>query len=104
MPAVLIITAFPDKKKALSLAARLVRQGLAACVSLQDGVTSHYRWKGKLERSREVLLTIKTERRLYGKVEKAIIKHHPYELPEIISLPVSRGSKKYLSWIKNSVR
>lgn len=104
MPAVLIITTFPDKKKAQSLAARLVRQKLAACVSWQGGLTSHYRWKGKLERSGEVLLTIKTERRLYVKVEKAITEHHPYELPEIISLPVTRGSKKYLSWIKNSVR
>ena len=81
------------------MAGLLVSKRLAACVQLVSKLESHYRWKGKKEISREILLIIKTRSSLYKKVEAAILKNHSYEVPEIICLPISKGSKTYLNWL-----
>jgi len=85
------------------MAGLLVSKRLAACVQILPGLESHYRWKGKQEASKEVLLIIKTRTSLYKPLEKAILKHHPYEVPEILCLPITRGSKSYLNWIDKEV-
>lgn len=94
-----VLCTAPDIKKARKLAGLLISGRLAACVQLLPGLESRYRWKGKVETSREVLLLIKTKLSLYKKVEKLLLQYHPYDVPEIICLPITRGSKTYLNWI-----
>ena len=86
------------------MAGLLVSKRLAACVQILPGLESHYRWKGKKETSQEVLLLIKTKTSIYKKVESLILKNHPYEVPEIICLPIAQGSKTYLSWLGSQVK
>ena len=94
-----VLSTVPNIKKARQLAGLLVSRRLAACIQILPGLESHYRWKGKKETSREVLLLIKTRSSNYKKLEKAILKNHPYEVPEIICLSIAQGSKRYLEWI-----
>jgi periplasmic divalent cation tolerance protein len=95
----LVITTFPDAKGAEAMAVRLVDQGLAACVNIGAPVTSIYKWRGEIETGREVMLTIKTNRGRYAKLEAAIRANHPYELPEVIAVPITMGLADYLAWI-----
>ena len=95
-------TTAPDKKTASRFAQELVKRGLAACVTQAPGAVSTYRWKGKVARSKETLLVIKTSGSRLKKVLAYIEASHPYELPEAMALPVRIGSKKYLNWIQNS--
>jgi len=90
-------------QKARRMAGLLVSKRLAACVQLIPGLESHYHWRGKKETSREVLLFIKTKTSAYKKLEKALLQNHPYEVPEIVCLPITRGSKSYLKWIDGEV-
>jgi len=99
----LVLTAVPDRRSADVLAAQLVKRRLAACVSAVPGVRSVYRWKGKIERSGERLLLIKTTPGRYPKILEFLSRMHPYELPEIIALPVKKGSKPYLDWVSACV-
>ena len=98
-----VLTTVPTISKARQLAGLLVSRRLAACIQVLPGIESHYRWKGKKEISKEVLLIIKTSTPLYKSLEKIILKHHPYEVPEIVCLPITRGSKSYLDWITREV-
>lgn len=86
-----------------SLANRLVHSGLAACVNRLPGVTSHYFWQGSVQTDEESLLLIKTTRAKYPDLEQEILQCHPYELPEIVAVPVSAGLENYLSWVHESV-
>ncbi len=95
----IVMTHLPDAATADALAGALVEARLAACASLTTGVQSVYRWQGKIERANEVTLTIKTTQRHYAALEAAIRAAHPYELPEIIALPVVAGLPSYLHWI-----
>lgn len=99
MDAILVITNLPDRDSALGVAEQLVTERLAACVSLLGECTSVYRWKGEMERAAEVTLLIKTRAALYPRVEAAIRALHPYELPEIVAVPISAGLPGYLQWI-----
>jgi len=96
----LVITTLPEHKVAEELAVNLVEQGLAACVNIGAPVTSVYKWQGRLERGTEVMLTIKTTRTSYPALEKAIAQSHPYELPEVIAVPIAEGLPDYLAWIE----
>ncbi len=98
--ALLVLTTCPDDAVADRIALALVEQGVAACVSRFAPVASIYRWQGKIERATEVPLLIKTTRERYGDVEQAIRHLHPYELPEIIALPITAGHAGYLRWIE----
>ena len=102
--AIVVLTTAPSLKFAKSLAGFLVQKKLAACVSIRDGFTSYYRWKGKVESTQEALLLIKTKKNNFGKVKAVIQKKHPYQLPEIISIPVIQGSSEYLSWLNQSLK
>ena len=103
MALLVLFSAAPDLKSAKKIAKVLIDKKCAACVTLQPGAISRYRWKNKVEESKEVLLTVKTESRLYGLVEKLILQNHPYDTPEILALPVKRSSKKYLKWAEESL-
>ncbi len=79
----------------------LIDEGLAACVNIVPGLTSIYKWQGKKETGTEVLLIIKSRSDCYARLESTITSLHPYELPEIISVPIQHGLKSYLDWIDN---
>lgn len=97
----IVFCTVPDTDSGHRIAARLVQDGLAACVNLITGIESVYRWKGQLENASEVLLMIKSRSADYTEVEAAISVLHPYELPEIIAVPVSSGLPGYLDWVNN---
>ena len=95
----LVFTNLPDRAAAERIADTLVTEGVAACVNVLGECASVYRWQGKVERASEVPLLIKTTRAAYPQMENALRKLHPYELPEIIALPVSAGLPEYLNWV-----
>ena len=96
---VIILTNLPDRPAALGLARALVARRLAACVNVLAECTSVYRWKGEIENAAEVPVLIKTRAERYAEVEAAIRELHPYELPEIVAVPVERGLEEYLQWV-----
>lgn len=95
----LIITNLPNRDVALKLATRLVESGLAACVNILAPCTSVYTWQGSLETTEEFPLLIKARILNYGAIEKEIQSMHPYELPEIIAVPLADGLPEYLNWV-----
>ncbi|WP_047552049.1 divalent-cation tolerance protein CutA [Methylotenera sp. G11] len=96
---ILVLTNMPDEPSARHLAETLLMQKLAACVNLLAACQSLYSWQGKLEHATEIPVLIKTSQAQYGAVEAAIIKMHPYELPEIITINVDGGLPRYLQWV-----
>ncbi len=95
----LVLCSCPHAASAQMLSTAILDQRLAACVNQLSGVKSLYRWHDKLEEDDEVLLLIKTRASLYEQLEGLIQSLHPYELPEIIGVPLSVGSRDYLQWI-----
>lgn len=95
----IVLTNLPDEASATALAARLVEQRVAACVNVLAPCRSVYRWQGVTEEAREVPLLIKTTAARYAALEAAIRTGHPYELPEIVAVPVSMGLAAYLDWV-----
>ncbi len=100
----IVLVSCPDAKTADSISKDLLSKRLAACTSAIPGVRSRYWWKGKLEAADEVLLIAKTTADRYPAIEKAVKKAHPYELPEIIALPVAKGYRPYLGWVRKETR
>jgi len=94
-----VLTNMPDMDSAKGLAQHLVTEGLAGCVNILPGVQSVYRWQGKVEQQSEVTLLIKIIAERYPALQAEIQALHPYELPEIIALPVAQGLPAYLDWI-----
>jgi periplasmic divalent cation tolerance protein len=93
----------PSKKVAKKIARTLVEEHLCACVNISPKITSLYIYEGEFCEDEERLLLIKTDEQHYRDVEKRIISLHPYEVPEIIALPVVKGSKEYLKWAKKAL-
>lgn len=89
----------PNEEIAKNLATLLVQEDCAACVNIINGITSIYRWCGVIENATEYLLIIKTSFNSYQKLEELIVKNHPYQIPEIIAIPISQGLPNYLKWI-----
>ena len=102
--ALLVLTNLADMASARTLARALVEQRLAACVNMLPPVQSVYRWNDVVEEAAEVTLLIKTTTARYDELEQAIRALHPYELPEVIAVPVSAGSPAYLAWIAQETR
>lgn len=99
----IIMTASDSEAEAEALARSLVEQKLAACVQIVR-ITSFYRWEGQVERAGEFLLLIKTAHGMYEQVERFIAAQHSYDLPELVEVPITRGSAGYLGWIDDSTR
>jgi periplasmic divalent cation tolerance protein len=101
MPTATLLTlcTCPDRETGTRIANHLVDQGLAACVNMTPPVTSIYSWQDQRESAEEILLLIKTDQARYAELEQAILSLHPYELPEIIAVPVERGLTGYLEWV-----
>ena len=97
--ALLVLTNLPDQASAQALATTLVTGRLAACVNLLAPCRSIYRWQGAIESAEEVPLLIKTTTERYPALEAAIRAGHPYELPEIIAVPIDHGLPEYLAWV-----
>ncbi|MCW5576536.1 MAG: divalent-cation tolerance protein CutA [Burkholderiales bacterium] len=97
--ALLVFSTLPDAAAARRLAQLLVDRRLAACVSVLPPCASVYRWQGAVEEAAEVPLMIKTTAARYADLEAAIRAEHPYELPEIVAVPVQRGLPGYLDWV-----
>lgn len=95
----IVLTNLPDEASATTLAARLVEQRVAACVNVLAPCRSVYRWQGVTEEASEVPMLIKTTAARYAALEAAIRAGHPYELPEIVAVPVSMGLTGYLDWV-----
>ncbi|HZT75937.1 MAG TPA: divalent-cation tolerance protein CutA [Vicinamibacterales bacterium] len=101
---VVIFTTMPDDARTDELAHALVEERLAACVNVHAPMTSTYRWQGSIERAAERQLVIKTTRDRVDAIAQRLRALHPYELPELLVLPVEGGSDAYLRWIETSVR
>ena len=100
---VIVLVTAPDLKAARRLARLALQARLIACANLVPRIESHYRWRGKIESSGEVLMVLKTALQRLGALEKLILAKHPYETPEFLVLPVKAGSARYLQWIAESV-
>lgn len=95
----LVLTNLPDHDSATALAAALVEARLVACANVLAPCTSVYRWQGVIETASEVPVLMKTTRARYPELEAAIRARHPYELPEIVAVPVEHGLPAYLDWV-----
>ena len=98
-----VLTPLPDEERAVGLARALVERRLVACVNIVPGVRSLYRFKGALSDDREHLLLMKTTPERYDALASAIAELHPYEVPELVAIPVARGASAYLDWVAASV-
>jgi periplasmic divalent cation tolerance protein len=96
----IVYTTCPNMKNAKEIAKKLVERRLAACVNIIKIEESVYRWKGKIVEEAEFLLIIKTTESKYSQVETEIKRIHEYELPEILAVKVTRGSKEYMTWVE----
>jgi len=98
-----VLCTCPDAATAKSLGAGLVEHGLAACVNILPEIRSIYRWRDEIHDECEVLLLAKTSRMAYGNLESWLLEHHPYDVPEVLALPVQAGAADYLDWVLNEV-
>ena len=103
MSVLLALCTCPDSGSADTIASLLVEEQIAACVSIVPGLTSVYRWQGKIERDAEVLLLIKTTEQQIETLTARVLELHPYDLPEIIAVPVTRGLPQYLEWVSSCI-
>lgn len=101
---VVVLVTAGNLKEARKIAVELVKGRLAACVNLAGPLESVYEWQGKVERSRERLLLIKTSRELFPELQTAVRKLHSYATPEMICLPIIDGSRDYLEWLADSIK
>jgi periplasmic divalent cation tolerance protein len=99
----IVLCTTPDQETAEMIADALVSQQLAACVNILPGLTSVYRWQGAIEHGEELLLVIKTSQRVWPMLEAQIQALHPYELPEIVAVPIKTGEAEYIQWLENSI-
>ncbi len=101
---VVVLVTCPTRALAHRLARHLVSRRLAACANIVPGLTSLFRWKGKIDRCRETLLLLKTTAAGFESLRRAVLTLHPYEVPEIISLPVGAAHSPYRRWVSVNVR
>jgi periplasmic divalent cation tolerance protein len=97
----IVLCTCPDTAQAERLATGLVENKFAACVNILPEIRSIYRWEGKVHQDGEVLALVKTTRQAYEGLQQWLLRHHPYEVPEILALPVVEGSENYLEWVIN---
>jgi periplasmic divalent cation tolerance protein len=93
------LTTLPDREAAAAMVRALVERRLVACGTLLDGVTSVYRWEGVTEEAREVQVFLKTSTGRWNALQDAVDELHPYDVPELLALPVTAGLPAYLAWV-----
>jgi periplasmic divalent cation tolerance protein len=98
----LVLVTAPDLRTARKLAGAALESRLIACANLVPKIESHYWWRGKLERSAEVLLVLKTTAARLAKLERLVVELHPYDTPEFITLPLGEGNRRYLKWLETA--
>ena len=101
---IVVFTTCDAESDAERMARALVDGRLAACVNVVPGLRSFYHWKGETQSSQEFLLIVKTSRDLFGALRAEMEKLHPYEVPELLALPVVAGAEDYLSWLQSNLR
>lgn len=101
---ILVISTCAAEADAERIARALLDARLAACVNIVPGLRSFYRWKGEIESAAEFMLIVKTSRDLFPALRTEIEKLHPYEVPELLALPVLAGAENYLSWLEANLR
>jgi periplasmic divalent cation tolerance protein len=99
----IVLCTIPDRDTAELIAGTLVTEQLAACVNILPGVTSVYRWQNSVEQSEELLLIIKSSQAVWPMLVAQIQALHPYELPEIVAVPIKTGEAEYIQWLENSI-
>jgi periplasmic divalent cation tolerance protein len=99
----LVFCTFPDADTAAAVTKTLVGEKLVACGTILPGVRSIYEWEGKMEDASEVLVLFKTAGPAYAKLEKRLLKLHPYDMPEIVALEAGAASKGYAAWVASAV-
>jgi periplasmic divalent cation tolerance protein len=104
MSSLLVLTNLPDRAAAERIADTLIGQHLAACVNILAPCRSVYRWKGEVQHDEEHPVLIKTTAERYPALEQALRAAHPYELPEIIAVPIERGLPAYLAWVAGETK
>lgn len=95
----MVLTTVADIEKAKLLAHQIIDQRLAACCNIVPGISSIYRWQSELYDEQECLLIVKTTKNRYPELDQYVREHHPYEVPELLALPVSTCFEEYLSWV-----
>lgn len=98
-----VLVTVPDRKVARRIARAVLEARAVACVNIVPGLESHYWWQGRLEKSTELLLLMKTTRGRLADLERIVHAHHPYDTPEFVVLGLTAGSERYLAWIDASV-
>ena len=99
-----VLSTCPTQESAERIARCVVEARLAACVNVLPGLRSYYEWKGNIEVGDEILLVIKSRVELFDALQSMITSQHPYELPELITVPISTGSPPYLAWLAANMR
>ena len=99
-----VITTVEHKADAEKIAKSLLEKRLAACAQIIGPMTSYFHWQGKLDSAQEYLCLIKSRNDLFQELEAAIINIHPYEVPEIVATPITKGGKDYLNWLAAEVK
>ena len=101
---IVILITVSKKEEAKKIAAKLLKEKLAACVNIVDKVESLFWWQGKINKAAESLMMIKSTKAKFGKIVKSVLSVHSYTVPEIIAFPIIAGHKPYLDWIDASIR
>jgi periplasmic divalent cation tolerance protein len=104
MSDILILSTVDSMEVARTIAGALVEAEEAACVNIVPGIQSIYRWQGKICDEAEVLLLIKSKRELFDAINSRIHSLHPYQVPEVIAIPIEAGDSAYLQWLHDSVQ
>jgi periplasmic divalent cation tolerance protein len=99
----LVSTTTARAADARRIARSVVESRLAACAQIVGPVSSSYRWQGRVTTAHEWLCLIKTSRRLFPRLEREVSRIHPYDTPEIVAVPIAAGSRRYLTWLKESL-
>lgn len=99
-----VVSSFPSREDALTMARQLIEQNLAACVQIQDGIYSLYRWEGKICEESEVMLSAKTDLSRWNDIRAFIKARHPFKLPEIIAFKPEEYEMQYGNWVQAEVK
>ncbi len=102
--AIVVLVTAPTPERAAEIARALVQERLAACGNVVPGLRSIYRWEGKVQEDEEALLVLKTVRARFEALRERVLALHPYEVPEVIALPIQAGHDAYLRWLADSTR